>query len=746
MTQSKLGRKRLTAAFTTALLVMAMVVAATPVHAGKPPKNDQPPETTATTFQAVETAGGSFASGATLDIPVPAAADGDFLIAQVAYSATGTITAPEGWTVIDVTTHPTRPIMQGVYWRAASASEPSTYSFGLESGKSDTAAGAIAVYAGIDLADPIDAFGSQTTDTSTDVVAPSLVTSQADTTLVAFFTVRDDGAFVPPTDMAEQWDRSSAGGVGAIGETVIAGADQLAADVGSTGTRVATASASDGGIGHLVALRAAIDPVDPGTETFVQWEDAAALTGIPQGQYRGSMDWITHHMTGANTFWNAGYDGSGVDIALIDSGVVPVDGLTWPGKVIDGPDLSFESQSESLRHLDTFGHGTHLAGIMAGRDDADSQFSGMAPGARIVNVKVADAQGAVDITQVIAAIDWVVEHRHDNDMNIRIITLAYGTDGTQPYQVDPLSHAVERAWNAGIVVVVAAGNDGNAAPLRNPAVDPFVIAVGAAENDSSHISGVAQFSNCGTGERFVDLVAPGRSILSLRSPGSYADLHHPEAVVAGGYFLGSGTSQAAAVVAGGAALLLDQRPELTPNQVKAMLRDNATWIDGADSYCQGEGALNLSAVEKAKTPNLKSTNQTYQPSDGTGSLELARGSNHVADNGVVLEGEIDIMANPWTGYCTVTGSDTTCVDTLWDGGDFNGSTWTGLSWSGLSWSGLSWSGLSWSGLSWSGLSWSSMDWSSATWTGLSWSGLSWSGLSWSGLSWSGDTWTGLSWK
>ena len=84
---------------------------------------------------------------------------------------------------------------------------------------------------------------------------------------------------------------------------------------------------------------------------------------------------------------------------------------------------------------------------------------------------------------MIAAIDWVVEHRDDNGMNIRVISLAYGTDSSQAYQVDPLSDAVERAWHAGIVVVVAAGNDGNAAHLRNPAIDPYVIAVGAAEND-----------------------------------------------------------------------------------------------------------------------------------------------------------------------------------------------------------------------------------------------------------------------
>lgn len=126
---------------------------------------------------------------------------------------------------------------------------------------------------------------------------------------------------------------------------------------------------------------------------------AASLT-----EYNGSMHWVAQEATGAAEFWNDGYIGTGIDVAVIDSGVLPVDGLTNPGKVIDGPDLSFESQAENLVHLDTLGHGTHMAGIIAGRDDAASliqkgdqeNFLGMAPGARILNVKVADSAGAVE--------------------------------------------------------------------------------------------------------------------------------------------------------------------------------------------------------------------------------------------------------------------------------------------------------------------------------------------------------------
>ena len=149
--------------------------------------------------------------------------------------------------------------------------------------------------------------------------------------------------------------------------------------------------------------------------------------------------------------------------------MVPVNGLTTTGKVLNGIDLSFESQSDELRHLDTYGHGTHMAGIIAGRDDDVSStvrsgnsrdFIGMAAGARIVNLKVADAEGATDVSQVIAAIDWVVAHRRDDGMNIRVLNLSFGADGVQDYRLDPLAYAVEVAWRKGIVVVVAAGNRG----------------------------------------------------------------------------------------------------------------------------------------------------------------------------------------------------------------------------------------------------------------------------------------------
>src|ERR687890_1385753 len=187
--------------------------------------------------------------------------------------------------------------------------------------------------------------------------------------------------------------------------------------------------------------------------------------GYDPAAAKGAL-WQVKEVVQANAMNKAGFTGKGVGVALIDTGVTEVPGLDT-GNVVHGPDLSFDSQDPELAHKDAFGHGTHLASIIAGRDTvgtptsygSPSSFTGIAPGANLIDVKVGANDGAVDVTQVIAAIDWVVEHRRE--MNIRVINLSYGTDSVQDPQVDPLTFAVERAWKAGIVVVVAGGNDGS---------------------------------------------------------------------------------------------------------------------------------------------------------------------------------------------------------------------------------------------------------------------------------------------
>jgi serine protease AprX len=456
---------------------------------------------------------------------------------------------------------------------------------------------------------------------------------------------------------------------------------------------------------------------------------------------------------GAQAWWNNGYTGKGVDVAVIDTGVAPVAGLNAAGKVINGPDLSLESQDPSLQHLDTDGHGTFMAGLIAGNDGQPGGYRGVAPDARIVSLKVGVADGGTDVSQVIAAIDWVVQHRRDNGMNIRVINLSYGTNSTQPYAIDPLAYAVEQAWKAGIVVVAAAGNSGyqsgSSAALADPGYDPQILAVGAADTQGTAVpwdDQIASFSagvsSCSGGCRGADLIAPGAHMQGLRVPGSYIDLNNPAGVLSDRYFRGSGTSEATAFVSGAAADLLQRYPQLTPDQVKAMLTSSCDKLSSYNWKQQGCGELDLSKLLGASVPSVFASQQYNAPSTGTGSLETSRGTDHISMNGVVLQGEQDIFGTPFSSAAMAA---LEAAGSSWSGGMWNGSLWTGSSWSGSSWSGSSWSGSSWSGSSWSGSSWSGSSWSGSSWSGSSWSGSSWSGSSWSGSSWSGGSWLGASW-
>jgi len=473
-----------------------------------------------------------------------------------------------------------------------------------------------------------------------------------------------------------------------------------------------------------------------------------------------SMDKITQY-SGAQNWWDSGYTGQGVDIALIDTGVAPVEGLKTPGKIVYGPDLSLESQSPDLRNLDTNGHGTFMAGLIAGRDSTvtapysaapASAYRGMAPDARIISVKVGTADGGADVSQVIAGINWVVQHAHDPGFNIRVISLSYGTNSTQSYTVDPLAYAAEQAWKKGIIVVAAAGNTGyqrktgTAPGLASPAYDPYVMGVGGYDykgtaNYSDDVMGDYSASSAGCGSlcKNPDFVADGSHQQGLRLPGGYLDQTHPEGIIDSRYFRGSGTSQATAIAAGSIALVLSRYPKLTPDQVKRFIMANGKKVGGADSQWQGTGEIEIDLMAM-KTP--PAYGQKFTDAKGTGSLELARGTDHITRDGVVLTGEKDIFGKPFSSTAMATAE---AAGNSWSGGTWNGSTWSGSTWSGSTWSGSTWSGNSWSGNSWSGNSWSGNTWSGNTWSGNSWSGNSWSGNSWSGNSWSGGSWQGARW-
>jgi serine protease AprX len=486
--------------------------------------------------------------------------------------------------------------------------------------------------------------------------------------------------------------------------------------------------------------------------------------GYSPASQAGSMTNI-NRLTGAQSAWRRGITGAGVDVAVIDTGTTPVTSLRSSSKVVVGPDLSFDSQALNLRYLDGYGHGTHMASIIAGREVAPAagtayaadtrNLYGMAPDARIVSVKVGDHNGAVDVSQLIAAVDWVVQNRRTGGLNVRVLNLSFGTNSAQSYVVDPLSYAAEVAWNNGIFVVASAGNDGSkVAGLANPAFNKNLFAVGAVDTrgtDTMADDVVPEFSQHPYSTRYQrepDVVAPGVGIVAAGVPGSVLWSRYSSARVGIEQFRGSGTSQSAAVVSGAAALLFQRWPNATPDTMKELLTRTATPLRHTTAAIQGRGELNVAAAmasapvdprelgEPTVAGSRGVVNHPFSKSTGTGSLELARGSHHVVMDGVVLFGERDIMGASWSGALTAL---LTRELRMWTGnGSFNGNQWIGEGFTpdtttvaGRAWGGRSWAGRSWAGRSWAGSLWSGRSWASRVWNGRSWAGQTWSAASWS---------------
>ena len=436
------------------------------------------------------------------------------------------------------------------------------------------------------------------------------------------------------------------------------------------------------------------------------------------GQIRMSGSTSPYNSQDPNTFWRQSirlnqvdglYDGTGVTVALLDTGVSQSGDLG--NRVLARVDLTPDHDG-----FDRYGHGTHLSGIIAGTGAASGgQWRGVAPGANLVSVKVAGSDGSTDVSVVIAGLQWVVSNRAT--YNIRVLNLAFGTDSKQSYSVDPLDYAVEQAWFSGILVVASAGNRGpDGGTVNKPGDDPFVLTVGAADNhgtpDRSSTT-VAPFSSWGSPGGFMkpDVVAPGITIVSIRDSGSTIDVAYPDARMGDSYFKGTGTSQAAAIVSGVAALMFQANPSLTPDLAKGALMKTAFRNASYKWPTAGAGLVDVGSAIQAVTHigGVTPANLGVVPSTGTGSLEASRGSFHVmADingDGVpeLVIGETDVLGQPW--------------------------------------SAMSWSALSWSQSMWCSLTSVSSGWSSTSWSSTSWSGTTWSAISWSAISWSATTWS-----
>jgi len=230
------------------------------------------------------------------------------------------------------------------------------------------------------------------------------------------------------------------------------------------------------------------------------------------------------------------------------------------------------------------------------------------------------------------------------------------------------------------------------------------------------------------------------------------------AVAAVAALLAVGTSEAAAITSGAVALLLQQNPRLTPDQVKSDLKQSAVPLPNANAQAQGAGLLEVlggaiagavkgipggTGLVSSEDGASSSPWQLFMPSLGNGSLDKARGDDRVSMGGVALNGERDIFGAAFQSGAMAWAE---AGQRSWSGGVWNGTTWSGTTWSGTTWSGTTWSGTTWSGTTWSGTTWSGAAWNGTTWSGTTWSGTTWSGTTWSGTTWSDGIWAGGSWE
>jgi serine protease AprX len=327
------------------------------------------------------------------------------------------------------------------------------------------------------------------------------------------------------------------------------------------------------------------------------------------------------------------------------------------------------------------GHGTFVAGIAAG---SAAGYAGAAPGANIVMLDVMDDSGMARTSDVIAAAEWIYQHK--DEKNIRVANFSLHSTVPSNFTKDPLDRAVEKLWFGGVTVVVAAGNygheNGPSGVMFAPGNDPFVITVGAVDLEGTvkikdhDVPSWSAYGYTYDGFRKPEIAAAGRYMVGPIPPTSTLLLQKPENAVAPGYMRLSGTSFASPVVAGAAAQILARHPSYTPDQVKGALMQAARYVPEAPPGSAGVGELNASKaalMNRAPNPNL-ALNRFVVP-DPTG------GKTPVFD--------------------AVSWSDAAKASVSWDAVSWSDASWSDASWTAVSWSDVSWSDVTWSDVTWS---------------------------------------------
>jgi serine protease AprX len=431
--------------------------------------------------------------------------------------------------------------------------------------------------------------------------------------------------------------------------------------------------------------------------------------------------------TGATKLaYYTGVTGRGATVAVLDTGIAKLP--DFGNRLVGGVDLSGEGDPFN----DSYGHGTFVSGLIAGNGaSSDGLYAGEAPGAKLVSIKVAGATGSTDLATAIAGIKWAINNK--DAYGIDVLNISMGMPPFPSSVNNPLDRAVERAWNQGIVVITSAGNTGpNNGTITSPGDDPLVITVGALDDNGTRTATddtMTTFSAVGPtavdGWFKPDLVASGRSVVSLRAPGSTIDVANPSARIGSTNFVGSGTSFSAAITSGAAALMRSMYPNAGTDRIKGALLQGADPGPVGNPFVDGFGSLDVFRA-------LQSSARLYQAAPTMATPVGSTVSLFVTGQGSAWNGS-NWSGSSWNG-------------SSWNGSAWNGSSWNGSSWNGSAWNGSAWNGSSWNGSSWNGSSWNGSAWNGSAWNGSSWNYAGWDGSSWNGSAWNGSSWNGSSWN
>jgi len=364
-------------------------------------------------------------------------------------------------------------------------------------------------------------------------------------------------------------------------------------------------------------------------------------------------------VVGAPDVWSAGLRGTGVGVAILDSGLRDHEDYKAADKNgrRGGRSRLVKKVAVALDDPggadDDYGHGTWVAGIVGGggwgdwddKDKRSDKYPGVAPGVDLISVKVSNKNGVSHISDAVEGIEWVVENK--DRYNIRVLNLSLISTVPESYKTSLLDAAVEYAWFNGIVVVAAAGNGGSDTMRYPPANDPYALVVGATDDGGTAAAGDDQpawFSSYGTTQDGVvkpDLVAPGRRIVStLAKKDIELGRRFPDRIIQDHYIRLSGTSGAAPVVSGVAALLLQARPDLRPDQVKWLLQATAQPVSGPGTgagYPQAGAAIrfagNVERANRGLVPNLHLVQAYLARTGRTGFVENGWDATGWEENG-----------------------------------------------------------------------------------------------------------------